>query len=391
MSDPPLEGISVIELGHVVAGPYAGLVMGDLGAEVVKIERPGHGDMMRTAGKSGSSMFHFLNRDKRSVTIDLKSERGREAFLGLVERADVLIENYSPGMMDRLNLDYEVLRDRNPGLIYASIKGYADGPYSERVASDPIAEAMSGLMNMTGHQDPGPARAGTSIVDIVAASNAIISVLGALREREETGDGQFINAPLFEAATSLMGYWIAYRQMFDEEPKRMGASHASQTPYDVYPTANDNYIFIGSTSDRHWQAIQDVLDISLPYETHSERLSHRDVIDETIGDVTKGRGREELVTALVEADVPTAPVNELSDVVDDAHLREVGLYTTIDIEGTEDEATNTEIDVPVFPVWSTAFDVDAGSAPPRLGEDTADVLRELGYDRDEIRRMTDDG
>ncbi|QLG60281.1 CaiB/BaiF CoA transferase family protein [Halorarum salinum] len=385
MSDLPLESLNVVELGHIVAGPYAGLILADLGADVVKVERPGHGDAMRNAGKSGSSMFHYLNRGKESVTVDLKTPEGKEAFLDLLESADVLLENYSPGMMERFGLGYEVLRERNPGLVYVSIKGYADGPYSDRVASDPIAEAMSGLMNMTGHQDSGPARAGTSIVDMNAAANAVISILVALRERERTGEGQYINAPLFEAAVSLMGYWIAYQQMFDEEPKRMGASHASQTPYDAYPTADDKYIFIGSTSDKHWHAIQDVLDISLPYESHHERLQNREEIDRTIENKTKESRRDELVEKMIDADVPCAPVNELADVIDDPHLEETGLFTTIDISGTENDAVETEINVPAFPVWSTGFDTTAEGSPPELGADTERVLRRIGHSDEKIQ------
>jgi crotonobetainyl-CoA:carnitine CoA-transferase CaiB-like acyl-CoA transferase len=215
-------------------------------------------------------------------------------------------------------------------------------------------------------------------------------VLVALRQREKTGEGQFINAPLFEAAVSLMGYWLAYRQMFEEEPERMGASHASQAPYDVYPTADDSYVFIGSTSDRHWEAVQRVLDISLPYTSHAERLRHRHEIDKAIADVTADRDREAIVDALVEADVPTAPVNELGDVVADEHLREVGLYTTMDVKGTAEAATTTEIDVPVFPVWATGFDIDGGRPPPRLGADTQQVLRDIGYDREQLERFADD-
>lgn len=372
MSEPstdenPLSGLRVLELGHVVAAPYATLMLADLGAEVVKVEHPDHGDHMRVAGDTARAIFSSLNRDKLSVTLDLASTGGRDAFLELVEEADVVVENFSPGALDRLDLEYTRLNDVNESLIHVSIKGFsADGPYGDRPATDPIIQAMSGLMSVTGYSDRPPVRSGTSVIDFTTAQNAVVATLLAVRNRRETGTGQLITVPMFRTAATLMSYWMAYRQQFGVEPERNGASHSLYAPYDVYPTGDDGYVFIGAASDDHWEAIEAELGLSLGFETRHERLEHREVINEAIESVTAECPRAELVDRLLSAGVPAAPVNELSDVLDDPHLDAVGALTRIDTNADDDVA------VPFTIPWVSA--PGRSEDPPELGADTDDLL-----------------
>jgi crotonobetainyl-CoA:carnitine CoA-transferase CaiB-like acyl-CoA transferase len=373
----PTNDIQVLEIGLMAAGPQASLILADYGANVIKIEHPERGDQMREAGEPGSGFFHGLNRDKRSVALNLQTDVGREAFLELVRESDVLIENLSPNAMNRMGLGYERLRQENNELIYAEINGFADGPYAERAGTDPIAEAMSGLMFVTGHPDSPPARAGASIVDMMCASNTVIAIFHALLKRQATGTGQHITIPLFETAVASMSNWIAYRQMFDREPQRLGASHELHVPYNAYATADDEFVFIGVTNDRHWKRLKELLELSVPLSDRNERLSNRERIDETVNEATSEWEQEELVAALTDADVPAGPVNNIQDVVDDSHLEEVGLFTEVDITKTEPDTHEERIRLPLFPIMDSDIEIQGGERPPpELGEHTAAVLDE---------------
>ncbi len=367
----PLSGLRVLELGHVVAAPYATLMLSDLGAEVVKVENPDHGDHMRVAGETASAIFAALNRDKLSVGLDLKSSADREAFLELVEKADVVVENFGPQTLERLDLSYERLQEANESLIYASIKGFGHaGDYADRSATDPIVQAMSGLMSVTGNANNPPARAGTSIVDITSAQNAVVAILLALQRRRETGEGTQVTVPLFRSGVALMGYWLAYQQLYEENPQRMGASHSLYAPYDVYPTADEEYVFIGATSDEHWKRLTEELDLSLPYTTREERLDNREAIDDAITVVTENHDRAVVVERLLDADVPVAPVNEVSDLVDDPHLDTVNAFTRIDTSEGDDVA------VPWTIPWQEA--PSTSEDPPSLNGDVERVFDLLG-------------
>jgi crotonobetainyl-CoA:carnitine CoA-transferase CaiB-like acyl-CoA transferase len=367
----PLSELRVLELGHVVAAPYASLMLSDLGAEVVKVENPDHGDHMRVAGETANAIFAALNRDKLSVGLDLKSPADREAFLELVAKADVVVENFGPQTMEKLDLGYERLQEENESLIYASIKGFGrTGDYADRSATDPIVQAMSGLMSVTGNANNPPARAGTSIVDITSAQNAVVAILLALQRRRETGEGTQVTVPLFQSGVALMGYWLVYQQLYDENPQRMGASHSLYAPYNVYPTADGEYVFIGATSDKHWTRLTDELDLSLPYATREERLKNRDAIDETIAAVTTGITRNEIVDRLLDTDVPVAPVNEVSDLLDDPHLDSVNAFTRIDTSEGDDVA------VPWTIPWKEA--PSTSENPPALNADVEQVFDLLG-------------
>lgn len=372
----PLSDLKVLEVGHVVAGPYATLMLSDLGAEVVKVERPDRGDHMRVAGETGRAIFTMMNRDKQSVALDLTSDGDREAFLDLVSESDAVVENIAPGAMDRLDLGYQRLRERNKSLIYVSIKGYApEGPYAERAATDPILQAMSGLMAATGYPETPPARAGTSVVDIATAQNAVLATLVALRRRRQTGVGEYLNVPLFRTGVALMGYWLAYRQQFGESPKRMGASHSLYAPYDVFPTAGGDHVFIAVVTDVHWQSLQDELGLSLPYPTLPERLENRAAIRNEITTITTEYSRSELVDRLLRAGVPAAPVNDVSDLLADPHLEAVDAFTRVSTREAD------EVVVPWTIPWQQA--PETSTNPPGLDQDRDEVLDPDDMDTDD--------
>ncbi|MDR9382654.1 MAG: CoA transferase, partial [Natronomonas sp.] len=247
----PLSDLRVLELGNIVAGPFASSILADLGAEVVKIERPGAGDSIRSSGESGDVIFNALNRNKRSIALDLKDEDDLAAMYSVVDVADVFIENLGRGTPERLGIGYEDLRARNSKLIYLSIKGFQEGPYGEHAGMDVVAEAMSGLMSVTGEPGRQPVRVGTSIADMGGAMYGIMGVMIALRERERTGEGQRVDGTLFESAAHWMGYWITYADRFGRDPEPLGASHPSWGLYDVFETVG-GWLFVGVTNDRQW-------------------------------------------------------------------------------------------------------------------------------------------
>lgn len=367
-----LSDIRVLELGHVVSGPYATLMMADLGAEVLKVEHPKHGDHMRVAGDMARAIFATLNRDKQSLALDLKADDDRSAFFDLLGDVDVIVENFSPGTMDALGLGYDRLREANEQLIYVDIKGFGpDGPYRDRSATDPIIQAISGLMSVTGNSDRPPARAGTSVVDIATAQNAVVGTLVALRRRAETGRGTHVPVPMFRTGVALMGYWLAFQQMYDQAPQRSGASHPIYAPYNVYPT-EDGYVFIGAASDEHWQTIRETMDLSLEYENREERLAARGSIDEAISEATCSWSKDSLVDTLLEEGVPAAPVNEVGDVIQDEHLTAVDAFVEI---GTSERDS---VSVPSTIPWSSV--PPHSDDPPQLGADTERILQRYKVD-----------
>lgn len=372
-TEQPLAGLCVLELGHVVAGPYASLMLADLGADVVKIEHPEHGDHMRVAGDTGRAIFAALNRDKQSVALDLTADEDREAFLELASEADVVVENFSAGVMDSLDLGYETLREENESLIYASIKGFqSEGPYADRTATDPIVQALCGLMSVTGNAGSPPARAGTSVIDISTAQNAVVAIVLALLRRRDSGTGESLTIPMFQTGIAMMGYWLVYQQLYGENPARMGASHSLYTPYDVYPTADDGYVFVGVTNDDDWQALREELDLSLDYEDRTTRLDHREEIDDAIAAATTEYECADLVDRLLSKGIPAAPVNEVSDLVDDPHLAAVEALRTIDVD--EDEGVRVPSVIP----WLSGL--SSSENPPALGADTEEIRSWLERD-----------
>ena len=387
----PLSDVTVLELGHIIAGPFCTMVLADLGAEVIKVEHPERGDAVRDTSPVGNSSFNYVNRNKLGVSLDLKSEEGRTVFHDLVREADVLVENFAAGTADRLGVGYDDVAGINDSLVYCSIKGFNPGPYEKFPALDPVAEALSGVMSVTGHPGEPPVRSGTSLSDMVASLYAAVTILGAIRQRDATGEGQHVTVPLFESTVALMGYWLAYTQAYDDVPEPMGASHPGWAPYDVFRSADDEWVFVGPSSDRQWRRLCDALDLDLAEDDRfaklEDRLDNREELNELVAATCAEYETAELVSRLQEASVPVAPVNDTEDVCDDPHLRETEALG--EIRATEGEGDR--IRTPRFPARATGFDRVESSDPPALGEDTDAVLAALGYDREEVARLREEG
>jgi crotonobetainyl-CoA:carnitine CoA-transferase CaiB-like acyl-CoA transferase len=379
--------VTVLELGHIIAGPFCSMILADLGAEVIKVESPAGGDAIRDSSPIGNSSFNYVNRNKLSVTLDLKSDDGKAIFEELVANADVLVENFAAGTADRLGVGYEDLKSANEELVYCSIKGFNQGPYEKFPALDPVAEALSGVMSVTGHPGQPPVRSGTSLSDMAASLYAAVTVLGAMRQRRKTGTGQHLTVPLFESTVALMGYWLAYTQAYDDVPGPMGASHPGWAPYDVFQSADDEWVFIGPSSDQQWRQFCDVLDLDIGDDERfaelENRLKNRTELHGIVEATCKQYTRDELVERLQGGGVPVAPVNDMGDVRDDPHLEVTAALA--EVEATEGDGGR--IWTPRFPARSTGFDRVESTDPPSLGEDTTAVLEALGYDESEIERL----
>jgi formyl-CoA transferase len=376
----PLSDIRVLELGNILAGPFAGSILADLGADVVKIERPGAGDAIRSSGDSGDAIFNAVNRNKRSIDLDLKRDRDREALYDLADVADVFIENLGRGTPERLGIGPDTLRGRNPELVYLSIKGFRDGPYGSYAGMDVVAEAMSGLMHVTGEPGRQPIRVGTSIADMGAAMYGVMGVLIALRERDRTGRGQRVDGTLFESAAHWMGYWITYADRFGRDPEPLGASHPSWGLYDVFEM-NGGWLFVGVTSDRHWTSFCEAAGLASirdddRFATPAARREHKPALLAIVRDHLRDRDREALFERLTAAGVPTAPVNKPSDVIDDPGLDAAGLLARFEAaDGAGDLQTV------LAPVSGERFQPTQYRPPPAIGAHTDAVLDEwLGDD-----------
>src|SRR5687767_11434042 len=327
----PLEGLRVLELGHIVAGPSAGLLFADLGADVVKVEKPGEGDQSRGMPAGNSANFHFLNRNKRSIAVDLKGSReGRDLFIRLVTRADVVIDNFSYGAVEALGLGYDVLAKENPGIIYLALKGFLPGPYEARPFLDELAQMSAGLAFMTGPRGQ-PMRAGASVVDVGAAAYGVIAVLAALQQRARTGRGQKITAGLFETTVYLVGQWLASYAATGEPSVPMAEMRQGTRMgwgiYQLFTAADDQQVFIGITSNAHWErfckefALDDLLaDEGL--NDNAKRVAARGWLPQRIGEEMRKYPSAELAERLERARVPFAPLRRPDQLVDDPHLNE---------------------------------------------------------------------
>lgn len=327
-TDGPLSGFTVLELGVFMAGPFATMQLADLGAKVIKIENPEGGDQTRSAGPfvSGESTpFILLNRNKESVTLDLKTPLGREAFLRLAEKADVIVENMRPGVVGRLGADYEAVRERNPGIVYASASGWGqDGPLSHLAGLDIMAQARSGLMSITGHPDSPPAKVGVPICDLTTAMYVALAVTAALHERRRSGEGQHIDVSLLESGVSY-AVWEAAAYFVDGKVGRPnGSAHQNQAPYQAVRSA-DGYATIGANTARNWQRFCEAFDLvhlaeDDRFATSQTRMQNRDALIEIIEEKTMTMTTAEISEVLDEAGVPCAPINDFGEVFTDDHL-----------------------------------------------------------------------
>ena len=383
----PLDGLRVLELGHIVAGPSAGLLFADLGADVVKVERPGEGDQSRGMPAGNSANFHFLNRNKRSIAVDLKgSTDGRELFLRLVRSSDIVIDNFAYGAVEGLGLGYDVLAKTNPRIIYLALKGFLPGPYEARPFLDELAQMAAGLAFMTGPKGQ-PMRAGASIVDVCAAAYGVIAVLAALQQRARTGVGQKITSGLYETTVFWVGQWLASFAATGEPsvpmPEMRQGTRMGWGVYQLFTAADGEQVFIGITSNAHWErfckefGLDDLLgDEAL--NDNAKRVAARGCLPKRLGEEMLRYPSGVLAERLERARVPFAPLRRPDQLVDDPHLNASHQLMDTPLPG------RGTAKLPKLPVRSTAFEFGLRRAAPRLGEHTREVLLEYGLTNDEI-------
>ncbi len=387
-TDLPLAGIRVVEFAHMVMGPTCGLMLADLGAEVIKIEPVPAGDNTRRLTGSGAGFFAMFNRNKRSLALDLKSAKGKEIILRLIGTADVVTENFRPGAMAGLGLDYDSLRQLNPRLIYASHKGFLAGPYENRTALDEVAQMMGGLAYLTGLPER-PLRAGSSVIDIMGGMFGAMGVMAALIQRQRTGRGQEITSSLFESVVLLMGQHMAYKATTGKALPPMSIRVAAWAVYDIFETADGQKIFIGVVSDTQWKQFceafgrPDLLaDASLA--TNVQRVHARDRLIPIVTEVFRKLTKAELMEKCEATGLPFAPITRPEDLFDDPHLNASGGLLDV----TLPDGTPTKL--PALPLEMAGQRFALRHDLPRIGEHGRETLAGLGYSAAEIDAFLND-
>jgi crotonobetainyl-CoA:carnitine CoA-transferase CaiB-like acyl-CoA transferase len=387
ISPTPLSGIRIVEFTHMVMGPAVGHILASLGAEVIRVEPIG-GDQTRRLLGSGAGYFPMYNRHKQSICLDLKSEGGIAVAKKLCERADILVENFRPGALDRLGLDYETLSTSNPRLIYCSEKGFLPGPYEERTALDEVAQMMGGLAYMTG--PPGkPLRAGASVIDVTGGMFGVIGILAALEERHRTGKGQKVIASLFETTAYLVGQHMAQYAVTGKPAAPMPARISAWAIYDVFETKDDP-VFIGVVTDALWEKFcalfgLDELWADESIRKNNDRVLARDRIMPHIRELISGFARAEVIAKLEGTGLPFAPIGKPEQLFDDVHLMASGGLEPV----TLDDGTQTLL--PAIPIMMNGNRASTASELPKPGANSTSILAEIGYSADEAAALISSG
>jgi crotonobetainyl-CoA:carnitine CoA-transferase CaiB-like acyl-CoA transferase len=382
---PPLNGIRVLEFTHAVMGPTTGLLLADMGAEVIHVEPP-QGDETRRLKGFGTGYFPFYSRNKKSLAVDIKNEQGKEIIYQLAKNADVVVENFGPGTMERLGFGYEKLKSINDKIIYCSLKGFLNGPYENRHAMDEVVQMMGGLAYMTGR--PGdPLRAGTSIIDITGGMFGFIGVLLALYERHSSGKGKLVKASLFETTAFLMGQHMAYGAITQTPVPPMPARVSAWSVYRIFNTKDNDQVFIGIISEKHWVRFCEVFgwndwlaDDRL--QTNNLRIDNREWFLPELENRLKQYSKSDIVHKCEEAAIPFAPIAKPEDLFEDLQLNAGAmLLPTILPDGTHTKLP------------ATPLDYDGQKAglrfnPPAIGEHTSEILKSIGLSDDAIDNLT---
>jgi crotonobetainyl-CoA:carnitine CoA-transferase CaiB-like acyl-CoA transferase len=383
MTEPAgaLDGLRVLDLTQVMAGPFCTMLLADLGADVIKIENPRAGDQTRRSWGyavhgEDSRAFLALNRNKRSVCLDLKEPDGLAAFLRLAESADIVVENFRPGVTKRLGVDYDTLAARNPGLIYASVSGFGQtGPYADRPGYDLIAQAMSGVMSITGTPGGTPVKSGLPVGDLGAGMFCALGIVAAVHARTKSGEGQYVETSLFEAALAMSVWESTEYWATGQVPQALGSANRMSAPYQALRT-KDGYLTLGANNERLWQRLCEVLEVTElltdpRFVTNPDRMSHRDELAAVLETRLSTATTDEWVTLLLDAGVPAGPIRDYRQVLDeDPHVKARGMVQEIDhpVEG--------RVRVLGSPLRMSRTPARIRRHPPLLGEHTEEVLGE---------------
>ena len=392
----PLAGIRILDLTWVLAGPYAAMILCDLGAEVVKVERPPHGDVARTTGpfvNNESMYFQSVNRGKRSISIDLRSDAGRNIFLQLVDQADVVMENFTPGVMDKLGIGPDVLLERNPRLVFASTSGFGQtGPWRDRPALDIIVQGMGGVMSITGYPGEPPARPGTSIGDICGGLYTAIGILAALRERDHSGAGQSVDISMLDCQIAILENAVARYFTTGTEPGPLGTRHPSATPFQAFPTA-DGWMVVALSwgIDSQWELF--CAELGLPalvgddrFDTSFKRTENHAELEPVLFEATRKQPTDHWVEALSQYGIPIGPLNTIGQAVSQEQILAREMITTVEhpIAG--------DVTMAASPLKLSRTPARVRGYGPQFGQDTAQVLEEwLGFDGAQTAALVESG
>ncbi len=386
----PLEGVKVIELSHIVAGPSGGMILADLGADVLKIENPDSGDTSRNRSGDGATFFTY-GRNKRYMALDLRHKKGKKIFEQLVARSDVVLDNFAPGALKRLGLDYSWGKRVNPRIIYCSVKGFLPGPYADRPFLDELAQMAGGLAYLTGLKDQ-PMRAGASITDIGAATYGVIGILAALYRRQATGKGDCVEAGLFETIVFWISQYITRSQMTGSNPPPRGARKSGMGAtmgwgvYELFPTKTGKPVFIAVSGNRHWTGLCDALGFddwrdSAEFNSNGKRSSQKVRIAARIAKETVKLTYNDITRRLYKGLVPYAPVGTPLDLVNEKHLNEGNYWLPL-------KTPRQSLKVPKLPLsMGETTDFTMRLQPACLGAHTDQILKELGYKNAEIKAL----
>jgi crotonobetainyl-CoA:carnitine CoA-transferase CaiB-like acyl-CoA transferase len=380
----PLEGIRVVEFAHMVMGPSCGLVLADLGAEVIKVE-PLEGDNTRRLEAAGAGFFPVFNRNKKSLAVDLKNPDGKAIVEKLIDTADVMTENFRPGALEKLGFGYAASSKRNPRLVYCSLKGFLDGPYDHRASLDEVVQMMGGLAYMTGLPDR-PLRAGSSVVDIMGGTFGAVGILAALRERETTGRGQLVTSALFESTAYLVAQHMSQFEITGEAPPPMSVKRPAWGVYDIFETAGGGRLFIGIVTDTQWQVFcrefgEAGLAADDRLKSNGLRVKERGWLIPRLAAAFKAWPQGDLEKKLEAIGLPYAPIARPWDLLDDPHLKASGGLHETRLPGGK------TIRVPALPLALDGEHLPKRSDPPALGEGAREVLAGLGYDAGQIEAL----
>jgi CoA:oxalate CoA-transferase len=389
----PLQGVRVLDMTWALAGPFSSMILADLGAEVIKVENPDGGDPSRKNFpfiKEVSSYFLSVNRGKKSITVNLQHPRGKEIIRGLVKKSDILVENFRPGVMDRLGLGYKALRELNPRIIYAACSGFGQtSPYANRPAYDVIVQGMGGTLSITGEAGGGPVRVGFSIGDLGGGVFTALGVLSALHERERSGEGQMVDVSMLDCQIAFLENAFTRYFATGEIPERIGTRHPVLTPFQAYPT-RDGYLVVAAARDPSWQKFCKVIqreDLVMDprFKGNQVRTKNHKELEKEVTQALKGKTTAEWVDLMIQADIPCGPVNSVPELAENPHTRAREMIAEVK------HSKAGSLKVVNSPIKLSRTPVKLEKADPTLGENTEEILTGLlGYSREDIASLREE-